>query len=123
MRAGTRCVFQSAKIIVLAAVPFLVFLLIAVPEPSRAEGAPASSPVTTDSKNAGGQSAESGVDQPTREQLEIQISILQDYIKRLESGLNDPAFTELQKAYVGTKKKEYEYLSAVMDVNLAAFNA
>lgn len=64
--------------------------------------------------------------EPTREQLQLQISILQDYIKKLQSDLQnqrtvvDPS---LQKAYLDAKKKEYEYLTAIMDINIGAFRA
>lgn len=64
--------------------------------------------------------------EPTREQLQLQISILQDHIKKLEadaknqSGIADPV---LEKAYTETKKKEYEYLAAMMDLNIAVFQA
>jgi hypothetical protein len=68
--------------------------------------------------------AESNEDtEPTREQLQTQISIMQDYIKQLEAGQNAPAPAELQQAYLETRKKEYQYLTALMDVNLAAFQA
>jgi hypothetical protein len=59
---------------------------------------------------------------PTREQLETQISILQDYIKKHETtGIADPGTAELQKAYVAAQKKEYEYLISEMDVTIAAY--
>lgn len=60
--------------------------------------------------------------EPTRQQLELQISIMQDYIKKLKTDARrDPANAELEKAYVGAKKKEYEYLIAEMDLNIAAY--
>jgi hypothetical protein len=58
--------------------------------------------------------------EPTREQLQTQISIMEDYIKRLEAGQNTPASAELQHAYTEARKKEYQYRTALMDVNIAA---
>jgi hypothetical protein len=51
---------------------------------------------------------------------------MQDYIKKLEADLRGRTTTaspELEKAYVETRKKEYEYLAAIMDVNIGAFRA
>jgi hypothetical protein len=64
--------------------------------------------------------------EPTREQLQLQISIMQDYIKKLETDLKTRANSAdpvLEKAYIETRKKEYEYLTAIMDVNIGAFRA
>lgn len=65
--------------------------------------------------------------EPTREQLKIQISILLDRIKALEAA-NTQAQTasidpELRSAYVEAKKKEYQYITKTMDVNIQAFDA
>jgi hypothetical protein len=57
--------------------------------------------------------------EPTREQLELQISIMRDYIKKLEQ--NAGANAELQAAYIQAKKKEYQYMIAAMDLNIAAY--
>ena len=62
--------------------------------------------------------------EPTREQLQLQISIMQDYVRKLEADLkNRPQNAELDKAYTEAKKKEYEYLAAIMQSNLRAFEA
>jgi hypothetical protein len=62
--------------------------------------------------------------EPTREQLQLQISIMQDYAKKLEAELKGrPANAELEKAYIEAQKKQYEYLIALMDVNIRAFRA
>jgi hypothetical protein len=65
--------------------------------------------------------------EPTREQLQTQISILLDQIKTLETvnpstqrASTDP---DLRAAYVEAKKKEYEYITKVMELNVEAFNA
>ena len=58
---------------------------------------------------------------PTRQQLQLQISILLDYIKTHEPLANDPVNSDLMKAYVAAKKKQYEYQIAEMDVTIAAF--
>jgi hypothetical protein len=64
--------------------------------------------------------------EPTREQLLLQISILQDHIKKLEGeAINRLSTTDpvLERAYTETRKKEYEYLTAMMDLNIGAFQA
>ena len=64
--------------------------------------------------------------EPTREQLLTQISIMQDYIKTLEGELrNRPKSSDpmLEKAYLETRMKQYEYLREVFDINLNAFRA
>jgi hypothetical protein len=65
--------------------------------------------------------------EPTREQLQTQISILLDQIKTLQAGNNSTqtASTDpnLRAAYVEAKKKEYEYIAKVMELNIEAFNA
>jgi hypothetical protein len=65
--------------------------------------------------------------EPTREQLETQISIMRDRITYLESelaGNNGPsADPELQKAYTQTRIKQYEYLRALMDANISTLRA
>jgi hypothetical protein len=65
--------------------------------------------------------------EPTREQLQTQISILLDQIKALraanattQAASIDP---DLRAAYLEAKKKEYEYVSKVMELNIEAFNA
>jgi hypothetical protein len=61
---------------------------------------------------------------PTREQLQLQIAIMQDYVKKLEANLKSrPVNAEVERAYIETRKKEYEYLIAIMDVNIRAFQA
>jgi hypothetical protein len=73
---------------------------------------------------AGVAAAQTSAPEPTREQLQLQISIMQDYVKKLEAELqNRPQDPELEKAYNAARKKQYEYLSAVMDVNLRALEA
>jgi DUF1365 family protein len=65
--------------------------------------------------------------EPTRDQLQIQITIMRDYVKYLESELNKrpSAITdqELEKAYVTTRLKQYQYIRDVMDINLSTLNA
>ena len=64
--------------------------------------------------------------EPSREQLLTQISILQDHIKKLEADKKDRLSAtdpELAKAYTETRKKEYEYLAAMMDLNIGVFQA
>jgi hypothetical protein len=89
----------------------LVFLII-----SSATAIPTNSSAAAELKDAA---------EPTREQLQLQISIMQDYVKKLEADLKSrPAENaELEKAYIETRKKEYEYLTAMMDVNIRAFQA
>ena len=65
--------------------------------------------------------------EPTREQLQTQISILLDQIKALQAANAttqavsiDP---DLRSAYLEAKKKEYEYVTKVMQLNIEAFNA
>jgi hypothetical protein len=62
--------------------------------------------------------------EPTREQLQLDISLLQDHIKKLESELKSrPANVDpiLQKAYIEAERKYYEYLAAIMDIRIRAF--
>jgi hypothetical protein len=65
--------------------------------------------------------------EPTRDQLQIQMDIMRDYIKYLESELHKRpvAITnqELEKAYVTTRLKQYQYIRDVMDINLSTLNA
>jgi hypothetical protein len=63
--------------------------------------------------------------EPTREQLKTQISILLDQIKKLQTAnaQPQPVDPELRKAYIEAKKKEYQYLAKIMDVNIQAFDA
>ena len=65
--------------------------------------------------------------EPTREQLQTQISILLDQIKALQATNATTQATsidpDLHSAYVEAKKKEYEYLTKVMALNIEAFNA
>jgi hypothetical protein len=78
--------------------------------------------------SAGAQSVEAP--QPSREQLELQISIMQDHVKKLEaqlaagrqapSELSDPS---LVKAYIDARKKDYDYLVNLRDMNIRAFKA
>jgi hypothetical protein len=70
-----------------------------------------------------------GEPEPTREQLQTQISILLDQVKTLQAA-NTQATTqaasidpELRSAYVEAKKKEYQYIAKVMELNIEAFNA
>jgi hypothetical protein len=65
--------------------------------------------------------------EPTREQLQTQINILLDQIKALQAANTttqaasiDP---DLHSAYVEAKKKEYEYVTKIMELNIEAFNA
>jgi len=49
---------------------------------------------------------------------------MQDHVRKLEADLkNGPQNAELDKAYTEAKKKEYEYLAAIMQFNLRAFEA
>jgi hypothetical protein len=64
--------------------------------------------------------------EPTREQLQLKISIMEDYVRKLEAAMKETSSEvdpSLKKAYIDARKKEYEYLSAVMDVNIRSFNA
>jgi hypothetical protein len=65
--------------------------------------------------------------EPTREQLQTQISILLDQIKALQATnattRADSIDPELRSAYVEAKKKEYEYITKIMELNIEAFNA
>jgi hypothetical protein len=65
--------------------------------------------------------------EPTREQLQTQISILLDQIKALQTAnINTQADSidpDLRSAYLEAKKKEYEYVTKVMELNIEAFNA
>jgi hypothetical protein len=65
--------------------------------------------------------------EPTREQLQTQISILLDQIKALQAAnTNTQAASidpDLRSAYLEAKKKEYEYVTKVMELNIEAFNA
>ena len=58
--------------------------------------------------------------EPTREQLQTQISILLDQIKALQAAnTNTQAASidpDLRSAYLEAKKKEYEYVTKVMVV-------
>lgn len=67
--------------------------------------------------------------EPTREQLQTQISILLDQIKALqranaqataETASIDP---ELRPAYLEAKKKQYQYIIKIMELNIEAFDA
>jgi hypothetical protein len=65
--------------------------------------------------------------EPTREQLQTQVSILLDQIKALQAAnattqraSMDP---DLRSAYMEAKKKEYEYVTKIMELNVEAFNA
>jgi hypothetical protein len=49
--------------------------------------------------------AESKEAEPTQEQLQLQISIMQDYIKKIQADSESLASNELQKAYVEAKKR------------------
>jgi hypothetical protein len=66
---------------------------------------------------------------PTREQLQIQIEILQDQIKKLQAPNAElqqratSADPELWEAYNQAKKKEYAYYIDLMDANVQAFHA
>jgi hypothetical protein len=66
---------------------------------------------------------------PTPKQLQIQIEILQDQIKKLQTSnaeLQQKATTidpDLGEAYKQAKKKEYAYYVDLMDANLKAFYA
>jgi hypothetical protein len=65
--------------------------------------------------------------EPTREQLQTQVSILLDQIKALQTANATSQATsfdpDLRPAYVEAKKKEYEYISKLMELNVEAFNA
>jgi hypothetical protein len=65
--------------------------------------------------------------EPTREQLQTQISILLDQIKALQAanatGQAASIDPDLRSAYLEAKKKEYEYVTKVMELNIEAFNA
>jgi len=65
--------------------------------------------------------------EPTRGQLQTQISILLDQIKALQAAntttQGGPIDPELHSAYLEAKKKEYEYVTKVMELNIEAFNA
>jgi len=66
---------------------------------------------------------------PTMQQLQVQVSILQDQIKKLnaentklrqQSSSADP---DLLKAYNQAKKREYIYYTNLMDANVQTFHA
>jgi hypothetical protein len=60
--------------------------------------------------------------EPTQQQLELQISIMKDYIKKLTANTGqNAANADLQNAYIEAKKKEYAYQIAEMDINIAAY--
>src|SRR5262249_31359178 len=66
------------------------------------------------------------VTEPTLEQLQLQISIMKDYIKKLEDDVKNNsrnADPVLEKAYIEAQRKKYEYLTAMMDVYISAFRA
>ena len=66
----------------------------------------------------------SPANEPTREQLQTQIAIMKDYIKKLEENAgNRSVDPELQKAYIAVQKKRYEYLAAVFQINIDAYRA
>ncbi len=64
--------------------------------------------------------------EPTREQLQTQISILLDEIKALKaanaqaSAQSSSVDAELRSAYVAAKKKEYQYIAKMMELNIQA---
>jgi hypothetical protein len=65
---------------------------------------------------------------PTPEQLNVQISILKDQVKAL-SAANDQyrqraelADQKVLNAYVEAKKREYDYYTRLMDVNIDIFH-
>jgi hypothetical protein len=69
--------------------------------------------------------------EPTREQLQIQISILLDRIKALEAANGQAAAQpiqttsidpRLQQAYVEAQEKQYQYITKLMDVNIQTFD-
>lgn len=85
--------------------PFLVFILIAVFFSSARAEEQGKTP-----------------EEPTREQLQLQISIMQDYIKELKkNGTSGSVPPELESAYIEAMKKQYQYEIAEMDLNIAAF--
>jgi hypothetical protein len=55
--------------------------------------------------------------EPTREQLQTQISILQDQIASMKEQ------ADLYEKYKKAKEKEYDYQSKVMDFNIGTFHA
>ena len=71
-------------------------------------------------------SQETNSPQPTREQHQLQVSIMRDYIQKLETmlknhpGNDDPAVIN---AYIDMRKKEYEYQKEVMEIYTNAFRA
>ncbi len=77
--------------------------------------------------STGNMHAQPAQTEPTREQLQTQISILMDQIKTLQTAnaSAQPASIDpdLHAAYVEAKKKEYEYITKVMELNVEAFNA
>jgi hypothetical protein len=67
--------------------------------------------------------------EPSRQQLQTQISILLDHIKKIEAEnaqlrqkniLDDPA---LRSAYLDSIKKQYYFADRVVDINVQAFDA
>jgi hypothetical protein len=68
-------------------------------------------------------------DQPTKEQLNIQISIMKDQIKALadeNKGYRQRAELMDQKvydAYLDLKRNEFQYYTRLMEVNLGVFHA
>jgi hypothetical protein len=60
--------------------------------------------------------------EPTREQLELQISIMRDQVKKIEQG-SQSADPELEKAYRAAKIREYRFWAEQMDLNVLGYDA
>jgi hypothetical protein len=60
--------------------------------------------------------------EPTKEQLQTQVSILLDRIKELkaERAQIDP---QLQSAYIEAQTKQYQYIAKMMEINIRVLNA
>lgn len=59
--------------------------------------------------------------EPTREQLQIQVDILKDQIKKLQAQVPvalSQADPEVRRAAIDAQKKSFEYTSAIMDSNI-----
>src|SRR5262245_21259056 len=70
--------------------------------------------------------AQAQTDEPTGEHLQIQIDVMRYHIAKSESEANNRSYPYdpiVEKAYVETRVKQYQYIRDVMDINLAVLNS
>jgi hypothetical protein len=60
--------------------------------------------------------------EPTREQMQLQLAIMRDYVKQLENG-SKYIDTEVLKAYQSARVQEYKYLEEKMNLSLRGYDA